>query len=159
MAHKTLIGGTAYEISGGKTLVSGTAYSIDKGKTLVGGTAYEVGFGAYTPIYDFGTITPSTLDSIGYQYQINLTANGIAVPDLSQCTHIMVNGELFEVSYQEVLDGMYIYRNLCTGEVDVLNATNPYEIKLVSSTVAELYILNFYSYTSGTFTASIGKFE
>lgn len=44
MAHKTLIGGTAYEISGGKTLVGGTAYSIDKGKTLVGGTAYEVGF-------------------------------------------------------------------------------------------------------------------
>lgn len=45
MAHKTLIGGTAYEISGGKPLVNGTAYSIDKGKTLVGGTAYEVGFG------------------------------------------------------------------------------------------------------------------
>lgn len=44
MAHKTLIGGTAYEIGGGKTLVNGTAYSIDKGKTLVGGTAYEVGF-------------------------------------------------------------------------------------------------------------------
>lgn len=44
MAHKTLIGGTAYEISGGKTLVNGTAYSIDKGKALVGGTAYEVGF-------------------------------------------------------------------------------------------------------------------
>lgn len=45
MAHKTLIGGTAYEIGGGKTLVSGTAHSVDKGKTLVGGTAYEIGFG------------------------------------------------------------------------------------------------------------------
>jgi len=44
MAQKTLIGGTAYEISGGKTLVGGTAYSIDKGKTLVGGTAYEIPF-------------------------------------------------------------------------------------------------------------------
>lgn len=44
MAHKTLINGTAYEISGGRTLVNGTGYSIDKGKTLVGGTAYEVGF-------------------------------------------------------------------------------------------------------------------
>ena len=44
MAHKTLIGGTDYEISGGKTLVNGTAYSIDKGKTLVGGTAYEIPF-------------------------------------------------------------------------------------------------------------------
>lgn len=44
MAHKTLVGGTAYEISGGKTLVSGTAYSIVKGKTLVGGTAYDINF-------------------------------------------------------------------------------------------------------------------
>lgn len=47
MAHKTLIGGTAYEISGGKTLVNGTAYSIKNGKTLVGGTAYEVGFAVW----------------------------------------------------------------------------------------------------------------
>ena len=44
MAHKTLIGGTAYEITGGKTLIDGTAYSIKSGKTLVNGTAYEVGF-------------------------------------------------------------------------------------------------------------------
>lgn len=44
MAHKVNVGGTAYEIGGGKTLIGGTAYSIDKGKTLVGGTAYEVGF-------------------------------------------------------------------------------------------------------------------
>lgn len=44
MAHKTLAGGTAYEIGGGKTLVGGTAYSIEKGKTLVGGTAYGIEF-------------------------------------------------------------------------------------------------------------------
>lgn len=44
MAHKVNIGGTAYEIGGGRTLVNGTAYSIDKGKTMVGGTVYEVGF-------------------------------------------------------------------------------------------------------------------
>lgn len=50
MAHKPLIGGTAYEIKGGKTLIDGTAYSIKSGKTLVGGTAYEVGFGADTAI-------------------------------------------------------------------------------------------------------------
>ena len=45
MAGKTLIGGTAYEISGGKTLIGGTAYSIAGGKTLVGGTAYDISFG------------------------------------------------------------------------------------------------------------------
>lgn len=55
MAHKTLIGGTAYEIGGGKTLVNGTGYSIDKGKTLVGGTAYEVGFAEMVTIVITGS--------------------------------------------------------------------------------------------------------
>ena len=45
MAHKALIGGTAYEITGGKTLIDGTGYSISGGKTLVDGTGYDVGFG------------------------------------------------------------------------------------------------------------------
>lgn len=45
MAHKTLINGTAYSVSGGKTLVNGTGYSIKNGKTLVGGTAYGIEFG------------------------------------------------------------------------------------------------------------------
>lgn len=42
MAHKTMINGTAYKISGGKTLVNGTAYKIKGGKTLVNGTAYNI---------------------------------------------------------------------------------------------------------------------
>lgn len=45
MAHKTLIGGTAYEIKGGRDLIGGTGYAKKKGKTLVNGTAYEVAFG------------------------------------------------------------------------------------------------------------------
>lgn len=45
MAGKTLINGTAYDISGGKTLVNGTAYSIAGGKTLIDGTAYDISFG------------------------------------------------------------------------------------------------------------------
>lgn len=42
--HKTLIGGTAYTIAGGRTLVGGTGYDIASGRTLVGGTGYDVGF-------------------------------------------------------------------------------------------------------------------
>lgn len=61
MAHKTLIGGTAYEISGGKTLVGGTAYSIDKGKALIGGTAYEIGFDSIDK--HVNTATGEILDS------------------------------------------------------------------------------------------------
>lgn len=44
MAHKTLVGGTAYNITGGKSMVSGTVYNIVKGKTLVNGTAYNINF-------------------------------------------------------------------------------------------------------------------
>lgn len=44
MAHKTLIGSTAYEIKGGKTLIDGTAYKIESGKTLVDGTTHDIGF-------------------------------------------------------------------------------------------------------------------
>lgn len=45
MAHKTLVGGTAYNVSGGKSMVSGTVYNIANGKTLVGGTGYDISFG------------------------------------------------------------------------------------------------------------------
>ncbi len=42
MAQKTLINGTAYEISGGSVLKDGTKYQIGGGKTLVGGTGYDI---------------------------------------------------------------------------------------------------------------------
>lgn len=67
MAHKVLVDGTAYEISGGRTLVNGTGYSIDKGKTLVGGTAYEVGFGLPTVILKLDAVFGNNLHvSINY---------------------------------------------------------------------------------------------
>lgn len=62
MAHKTLIGGTAYEISGGRTLIDGTGYSIDKGRTKVDGTGYDIAFG--TPI---GSLAVGT--SVFFNYE------------------------------------------------------------------------------------------
>lgn len=44
MAHKTLISGTAYSVTGGRELIGGTGYGCKAGKTLIGGTAYEVKF-------------------------------------------------------------------------------------------------------------------
>lgn len=55
MAHKTLIGGTAYKVSGGKILVNGTDYKISKGRTLVGGTGYNITFGIPVTITGKGT--------------------------------------------------------------------------------------------------------
>lgn len=48
-AHKTLVGGTAYTVKGGKCMVGGTVYNILKGRTLVGGTGYDITF---KPSYD-----------------------------------------------------------------------------------------------------------
>ena len=43
-AHKTLVGGTAYTVKGGKCMVNGTVYSIKKGRTLINGTGYDINF-------------------------------------------------------------------------------------------------------------------
>ena len=44
MAHKSLIGGTAYDITSGTSMVSGTTYNISGGRTLVDGTGYNISF-------------------------------------------------------------------------------------------------------------------
>lgn len=44
MAHKTLISGTAYSVTGGRELIGGTGYDCKAGKTLIGGTAFTIPF-------------------------------------------------------------------------------------------------------------------
>ena len=60
MAHKELIGGTAYDTKGGRCLVNGTGYSIKKGRTLIGGTGYDINFLTADPVLnnnDWATIS------------------------------------------------------------------------------------------------------
>ena len=42
MAHKTLVDGVSYDITGGKTLINGTSYSIKNGKSMMDGTVYDI---------------------------------------------------------------------------------------------------------------------
>lgn len=58
MAHKTLISGTAYSVSGGRELIGGTGYDCKAGKTLIGGTAFTVPFSKGIPL---NTITPGAI--------------------------------------------------------------------------------------------------
>lgn len=44
MGHKTLIGGTSYDVSKGKVMIGGTSYSIKNGILLKDGTQYGVNF-------------------------------------------------------------------------------------------------------------------
>lgn len=73
MAHKTLIGGTAYDIKGGKCLVGGTVYSIKKGRTLIGGTGYDITFGLVMPVK--GDLITMNLDGTSRLYRV-LSVNG-----------------------------------------------------------------------------------
>lgn len=58
MAHKTLISGTAYSVTGGRELIGGTGYDCKAGKTLIGGTAFTVPFSKVIPL---NTITPGAI--------------------------------------------------------------------------------------------------
>lgn len=58
MAHKTLISGTAYSVTGGREMIGGTGYGCKAGKTLIGGTAFTVPFSKGIPL---NTITPGAI--------------------------------------------------------------------------------------------------
>lgn len=59
MAHKTLISGTAYSVTGGRELIGGTGYCCKAGKTLIGGTEFDVSFGSseYTLTISGGSLS------------------------------------------------------------------------------------------------------
>lgn len=66
MAHKNLVGGTAYDTKGGKCKAGGTGYSIKKGRTLVGGTGYDISFQGDVEVYT-----------------VSINKRGIGTPDSS----------------------------------------------------------------------------
>ena len=77
MAHKTLINGTEYEITGGKTLVNGTEYSISNGKTLVDGTEYDISFVTGTPISELAVGESVWMNVNGTAYEWLVVNQGI----------------------------------------------------------------------------------
>lgn len=88
MAHKTLIGGTDYEINGGETLIDGTAYLIKNGKTLVSGTAYDVSLGELYYISGYAS-----------------TNSGEHVSDLyfdSTCGYVVIKGIKYTSAFNNI---------------------------------------------------------
>lgn len=109
MAHKTLIGGTAYEIKGGKTLVGGTAYEIKGGKTLVGGTAYDISFVKIVNVTLVYSKIPSatkvlvmtvTIDGTEYKNEIELTLKPKEPIELQVLTGIISCRGMLQYYYQ-----------------------------------------------------------
>ncbi len=77
--HKTLVGGTAYEVQGGKCLVNGTAYNILKGRTLIGGTGYDITFPEPLVMPVKGDLITMNLDGTDRQYRVLKIVNGTTV--------------------------------------------------------------------------------
>jgi hypothetical protein len=148
MAHKTLIGGTAYEINGGKTLIGGTAYEIDKGKTLVGGTVYKVGFGVFTLVYDVGTFKATNASSTGYNFYA--TWNIAALPDgWGKCNRLIYDGVEYELEVTNGGADTYFINYTPIGRTDILIVfMNMFGCKI-----------DIYTNDQNTHTAQIGYFE
>lgn len=154
MAHKTLIGGTAYEISGGKTLIDGTGYSIDNGKALADGTAYEVGFGvAYEVLLDLGTITTTPF------LEMNNAINIPVVIDfdpykINACT---INGVLYygleAVGTPYATNSIDICQQGITDVMPKPTDELPVYLRLNVATSA----VNIYTSSAGTFELTFGK--
>ena len=111
MAHKNMVGGTAYDTKGGRCLVGGTGYAVKKGRTLVDGTGYDVNF-----IEKFNLTITSTGSS--YPDCATVTVDGV-VYKRDASTHVLevAEGTVISCSATNLGDGStlsYIYLN---GEV------------------------------------------
>lgn len=122
MAHKTLVNGTSYEISGGKTLVNGTAYSISGGKTLVGGTAYNIGFG--TPIGNLAVGSSVYAKYTGTPYEFLVVHQGL--PDATL--------------YDSSCDGTWLVMKNIFSKKAWDSTNNDYENSDIKSSLDSMYI-------------------
>ena len=110
MAHKTLIGGTAYEIKGGRDLIGGTGYSEKKGRVLVNGTGYDIPFSSGIPI---GTLAVGSTVKIG--------VNGKSYDFLVVNQGIPSNSNLYDSSCDGtwmLMNGIYEERDWQSGNIN-----------------------------------------
>ena len=125
MAHKTLIGGTAYEIKGGRDLIGGTGYAKKKGRVLVNGTGYDIPFSSGIPI---GTIPVGSVVKIG--------VNGKSYDFLVVNQGVPSNSSLYDSS----CDGTWLLmKNIYENRVWQSGNVNKYESS------------NIHSYLNNTF--------
>lgn len=153
MAHKTLINGTAYEISGGRTLVNGTGYSIDKGKTLVGGTAYEVGFQSFVPVLDLGSMTFAYNQFIKlYSAEFSSTSS---FGDLSAVNAVQIREEMIPLTNPQHTDANFVWTNY--SHTALPTADGEYHVRASRTAQYGDYYINVYSFTDkGTCNVALG---
>lgn len=135
MAHKSLVDGTSYNITGGKSLVSGTAYNIKGGKTLVGGTGYDIKFtdDAYAMLYSDGDFAfqrgsevadGKTLTNSYTGFEDTMYVSSSSVPWSTSINNIKNAYFVDEISPTSLSYWFYNAQNLQAANVDLLNCDN-----------------------------------
>lgn len=82
-ACKTLVGGTAYTVKGGKCMVNGTVYNILKGRTLIDGTGWDITFPEPLVMPVKGDLITMNLDGTNRLYRVLKIVDGTTVEVLS----------------------------------------------------------------------------
>lgn len=121
MAHKTLISGTAYSVSGGRELIGGTGYAKKKGRVLVNGTGYDIPFSSGIP-----------LSTVALGDILMLNENGSPVP-FYVCKH----------DYESGLNGAgrtLVVRKDCYDNRVFSNSNNAYASSALDSWLCNTYL-------------------
>ena len=112
MAHKTLINGTKYDVSGGICKVSGTGYNVKGGKTLVGGTLRNITFDVTWAKYNctkgntYAEATPSS-GTTQKTYSTGATVSACSSYSFSETQGYTGNATAYSVGNSS-LEGKYI---------------------------------------------------
>lgn len=121
MAHKTLISGTGYDVSGGRELIGGTGYAKKKGRVLVNGTGYDIPFSSGIP-----------LSTVALGDILMLNENGSPVP-FYVCKH----------DYESGLNGAgrtLVVRKDCYDNRVFSNSNNAYASSALDSWLCNTYL-------------------
>lgn len=130
MASRTLIGGTAYTIVGGKTHLNGTNYTIQQGRTLINGTGYNIKFTPeiFAIMYNTGDLVfkqwntgldtgKTVLNEYGSSF-INRNASYTYVPWYNYRTSIT------NISFRTSISSTSWTGWFCNTKITTLNTTN-----------------------------------
>lgn len=103
-AHKTLVGGTAYTVKGGKCMVDGTVYNILKGRTLIDGTGWDITFS------DGLTWVINSTPTANTNMIFNVTFNCAGVNYIRLTIYVSF-GTVTNIIYSGVVSEIYSYAN------------------------------------------------
>lgn len=139
-AHKTLVGGTAYTVQGGKCRVNGTVYNILKGRTLIDGTVWDITFAPLFP--QKGDLITMNLDGTDRQYRVLKIVDGTTV-------------EVFRVQNLNEMIGYSGSAKYAGNNIDVaLNQTYYNTLTTAAKNAIVAKDINQYSYASSNQIAS-----